>query len=599
MPKQGTFALPGRCTAAFPIEHEARSVPLTQIYLNSLRPLGRHKIHLTMIVLTNLLLAGGAVLEPILFGNIIDSMSRRGHELTPLLLWLSFAVVSTGFSVLTARWADRLAHKCQAEILAVSFENMVAMPIAWHNRRGSSNVFQTLVRACESLFNIWLEFMRSHLATFVALMLLIPTALATNLLLGLILIALGLAYWWIGKTVMARTKDGQRAVERHYHNVFMHMSDTINNVTVLHAFNRVEVEANILRGYIGALLDAQFPVLDWWAIASVFNRMAATISMTAILITGLGLVRSGELSVGDIVTFIGFATMMIARLDQVRAFAAQTFEASSKLEEFIGLQYEAEAARRADHSPAIHRVRGRVEFRDVSFHYDDGTWAARNLSFVIEPGQKVAIVGPTGAGKTTIVNLLQRIYDPVAGLILIDDVDIATVSRASIRDHVAVVMQDTGLLNRSISQNIRLGREDASPDEVRVAAAAAAAHDFICRRPEGYDAAVGNGGGRLSGGERQRIAIARAILKAAPILVLDEATSALDVETETLVKEALDHMTYDRTTFIIAHRLSTVRDADLVLVLNAGRIVECGSYQALQRSSGQFSRLLEASGIAA
>jgi glucan exporter ATP-binding protein len=574
-------------------------VPLTQIYLNSLRPLGRHKIQLTMIVLANLLLAGGAVLEPILFGNIIDSMSRRGHELAPLLLWLSFAVVGTGFSVLTARWADRLAHKCRAELLAVSFENMIAMPITWHRRRGSSNVFQTLVRACEALFNMWLEFMRSHLATFVALVLLIPTALATNLVLGLILLALGLAYWWIGKMVMARTKDGQRAVERHHHNVFTHMSDTINNVTVLHAFNRVEVEANILRGYIGALLDAQFPVLDWWAIASVFNRMAATISMTAILITGVGLVRNGELSVGDIVTFIGFAAMMIARLDQVRAFAAQTFEASSKLEEFIGLQHEAEAVRRADHAPAIHRIRGRVEFRDVSFRYEDGTWGARDLSFVAEPGQTVAIVGPTGAGKTTIVNLLQRIYDPVKGMVLFDDVDIATVSRASIRDHVSVVMQDAGLLNRSIAQNICLGRDDASPDDVRLAAAAAAAHDFICRRPEGYDAIVGDGGGKLSGGERQRIAIARAILKAAPILVLDEATSALDVETEALVKEALDHMSNDRTTFIIAHRLSTVRDADLVLVLNEGRIVEAGSYQTLRRTSGQFSRLLETSGIAA
>lgn len=574
-------------------------MPLTQIYLHSLRPLGRFKIHLTTIMVANLLLAGGAVLEPILFGHIIDSISRREYGLTPLLLWLCFAIVSTGLYVLTARSADRLAHKCQAEILAASFENMVAMPITWHSRRGSSNVFQTLVRACESLFNIWLEFMRSHLATFVALVLLIPTALATNLQLGLILIALGLAYWWIGKAVMARTGDGQRAVERHYHNVFMHMSDTINNVTVLHAFNRVEVEANTLRSYISALLDAQFPVLDWWAIASVFNRMAATISMTAILIIGVGLVHSGELSVGDVVTFIGFATMMIARLDQVRAFAAQTFEASSKLEEFIALQREAEAVRKADHAPAIHRVRGRVEFRDVSFRYEDGTWGARGLSFVAEPGQKVAIVGPTGAGKTTIVNLLQRIYDPVTGMRLIDGVDIATVSRASIRDHVSVVMQDAGLLNRTIAQNIRLGRDEASLDDVRLAAAAAAAHDFICRRPEGYDAIVGDGGGKLSGGERQRIAIARAILKAAPILILDEATSALDVETEALVKEALDSVTSDRTTFIIAHRLSTVRDADLVLVLNEGRIVESGSYQTLQRSSGQFSRLLEVSGIAA
>lgn len=572
---------------------------LTQIYLKSLQPLGRFKLHVTMIVVANVLLAMGAVLEPVLFGHIIDAISRRGHELDPLLTWIAFAVASTVFYVLVARSADRLAHKCRAEILAGSFADLVAMPVAWHSKRGASNVFQTLVRACESLFNIWLEFMRSHLTTFIALVLLIPTAMTTNLPLGLVLVALGLTYWWIGRMVMERTKDGQSAVETHYHQVFSHLSDTINNVSVLHSFNRIQVETRMLRGYIDALLDAQFPVLDWWAVASVLNRLAATISMTAILLIGTGLVESNEISVGNVVTFIGFATIMIGRLDQVRAFAAQTFEAGSKLEEFLQLRSEARALRDADRAPPIVPVRGKVEFRDVSFFFDDGTCGLDSVSFTAEPGQTVAIVGPTGAGKTTLINLLQRVYDPHAGAILIDGVDISTVSRVSIRDQVAIVLQEAGLLNRSIASNIRLGREHASLDEVRNAAAAAAADDFISRRPEGYDMIVGDKGSRLSGGERQRIAIARAILKSAPILVLDEATSALDVETEALVKDALDYVARDRTTFVIAHRLSTVRGADLVLVMNDGRIVEAGSYQALMRASGHFSRLLEASGIAA
>jgi ATP-binding cassette subfamily B protein len=552
-----------------------------------------------MIIVANILLAMGAVLEPVLFGHIIDAISRRGHELTPLITWIGFAVVSTVFYVLVARSADRLAHKCRAEILADSFQDFVAMPVVWHNKRGASNIFQTLVRACESLFNIWLEFMRSHLTTFIALILLIPTAMSTNLPLGLVLVALGLTYWWIGRMVMERTKDGQSAVEKHYHQVFSHLSDTINNVSVLHSFNRIQVETRILRGYIEALLDAQFPVLDWWAVAAVLNRMAATISMTAILLIGTGLVESNEISVGNVVTFVGFAAVMIGRLDQVRTFAEQTFEASSKLEEFIKLRAEAKAMRDADRAPSIAPVRGRVEFRGVSFSFDDGTRGLHKVSFVAEPGQTVAIVGPTGAGKTTLINLLQRVYDPQAGTILIDGVDISTVSRASIRDQVAIVLQETGLLNRSIASNIRLGREHASLDEIRRAAAAAAADEFISRRPEGYDMIVGDKGSRLSGGERQRIAIARAFLKSAPILVLDEATSALDVETEALVKDALDYIARDRTTFVIAHRLSTVRGADLVLVMNEGEIVEAGSYQTLMRASGHFSRLLEASGIAA
>jgi ATP-binding cassette subfamily B protein len=575
------------------------SVSLTQIYLRSLHPLGRFKLHVTMIIVANVLLAMAAVLEPVLFGHIIDAISRRGHELNPLMTWIGFAIASTVFYVLVARSADRLAHKCRADILANSFEDFVAMPMGWHKKRGSSNVFQTLVRACDSLFNIWLEFMRSHLTTFIALALLIPTAMSTNLPLGLVLVGLGLAYWWIGRTVMARTKDGQRAVESHYHQVFSHLSDTINNVSVLHSFNRIQIETNMLRGHINALLDAQFPVLDWWAVASVLNRMAATISMTAILMIGTGLVEANQISVGNVVTFVGFATVMIARLDQVRAFAEQTFEASSKIEEFLKLRGEAKTMREAEHAPAIPRARGRVEFRGVSFHFDDATTGVRDVSFVAEPGQTVAIVGPTGAGKTTLVNLLQRVYDPQEGQILIDGVDISTVSRASIRDQVAIVLQESGLLNRSIAANIRFGREHAPIEEVRRAAMAAAADEFITRRPEGYDMIVGDKGSKLSGGERQRIAIARAILKSAPILILDEATSALDVETEALVKDALDYVARDRTTFVIAHRLSTVRGADLVLVMHDGRIVEFGSYQALQRASGHFSRLLEASGIAA
>ncbi|HXV31443.1 MAG TPA: ATP-binding cassette domain-containing protein, partial [Sinorhizobium sp.] len=195
------------------------------------------------------------------------------------------------------------------------------------------------------------------------------------------------------------------------------------------------------------------------------------------------------------------------------------------------------------------------------------------------------------------VNLLQRVHDPKDGQILVDGVDISTVTRKSLRRSIATVFQDAGLMNRSIGDNIRLGREDASLDEIVAAAEAAAASDFIEDRLNGYDTLVGERGNRLSGGERQRVAIARAILKNAPILVLDEATSALDVETEARVKEAIDALRKDRTTFIIAHRLSTVREADLVIFMDHGRIVEMGGFNELSRSNGRFAALLRASGI--
>ena len=212
-------------------------------------------------------------------------------------------------------------------------------------------------------------------------------------------------------------------------------------------------------------------------------------------------------------------------------------------------------------------------------------------------GQTVAIVGPTGAGKTTLINLLQRVYDPHSRRIFVDGVDTRTVTRNSLRHPMATVFQDAGLLNRSIEDNIRLGRDVALNDDVHHAARAAAAEEFILGKSGGYDTLVGERGGQLSGGERQRIAIARAILKDAPILVLDEATSALDVETEEQVKQAIDRLRENRTTFVIAHRLSTVRDADMVIFMDRGRIVEMGGFAELAQSNGRFAGLLRAGGL--
>jgi ATP-binding cassette subfamily B protein len=219
------------------------------------------------------------------------------------------------------------------------------------------------------------------------------------------------------------------------------------------------------------------------------------------------------------------------------------------------------------------------------------------VSFDVRAGQTVAIVGPTGAGKTTLINLLQRVHNPDSGRILVDGVDTRTVTRKSLRQSIATVFQDAGLFNRSIEENIRIGRESAHNAEVHAAAQAAAAQEFILAKSEGYDTKVGERGGQLSGGERQRIAIARAILKDAPILVLDEATSALDVETESRVKEAIDSLRQGRTTFIIAHRLTTVRDADLVVFMDRGRVVEMGGFAELSATNGRFAGLLRAGGL--
>jgi glucan exporter ATP-binding protein len=242
-------------------------------------------------------------------------------------------------------------------------------------------------------------------------------------------------------------------------------------------------------------------------------------------------------------------------------------------------------------------VKGDVRYDDVSFQFPGTAQGIFDLTFEAKPGRTVALVGPTGSGKTTTLSLLQRLRAPDKGRIFVDGHDIADVTLASLRHSIAVVFQDAGLFNRSIGDNIAIGRPGATLAEVEQAARLAEAHDFISRKPGGYDFVIGERGASLSGGERQRIAVARAILKDAPILILDEATSALDASTEARIKRALDRLRERRTTFIIAHRLSTVADADEILVFENGRIVERGRFEALARGTGVFSRMVAEGGF--
>ncbi|RVB73589.1 MULTISPECIES: glucan ABC transporter ATP-binding protein/ permease [unclassified Mesorhizobium] len=570
---------------------------LLQIYWRALGYLAADRKRVAFICGANIALAIIAILEPIMFGRVIDAISDGGSVFSTLGVWAGIGVFNVVAFVLVARGADRFAHARRSEVLCQSFERVITMPLAWHHQRGTSNSLHTLLRAVETLFSLWLEFMRQHLSTVVALVLLVPTAISMDIRMSMVLLALGALYVGIGRLVMRRTKEGQASVERHFHKVFAHVSDSVSNVAVLQSYNRIGHETDALKRYVKNLLDAQYPVLDWWALANALHRLSSTISMMVVLLIGSYLVMHGQLRIGDVIAFTGFATLLIARLDQMSAFANQISEARAKLEEFYRLEDSAADAAEPDGLRDLGNVTGHVRFENVSFEFANSGQGVNDVSFEVRAGQTVAIVGPTGAGKTTLINLLQRVFAPSSGRILIDGIDTRTVTRKSLRHSIATVFQDAGLLNRSIEDNIRVGRAEATYDEVHAAANAAAAQDFILSKSNGYDTVVGERGGQLSGGERQRIAIARAVLKDSPILVLDEATSALDVETEDRVKEAIDELRRGRTTFIIAHRLTTVRDADLVVFMDKGKVVEMGGFAELSMRNGRFASLLRAGGL--
>jgi ATP-binding cassette subfamily B protein len=244
-------------------------------------------------------------------------------------------------------------------------------------------------------------------------------------------------------------------------------------------------------------------------------------------------------------------------------------------------------------------VTGRVEFDDVSFSYDGKRPAVLDLDFTAEPGERIALVGTTGAGKSTALSLLYRAFDPQSGAIRIDGLDVRGMTLAALRRNIGVVFQEGLLFNRSVAENLRIGNPDATEAELRDAAARAQALDFIERDPNGFDARVGERGRLISGGERQRLSIARALLKEPPILILDEATSALDAKTEAKLLVALEEVMKGRTTFVIAHRLATIRRADRILMFEHGRIVEAGTFDDLMRAGGPFSELAKAQYLSA
>jgi glucan exporter ATP-binding protein len=567
------------------------------IYKRALAMLVVERGQTALVVLSGVALAAVPIAEQVLLARVVDALTRGQGAFQIIGLWAVLGLFGIVAGVIVAVVADRLAHRRRLAALGQAFEHAIILPISYHAEKGSGAVVRTILAGTDALFWNWLSFLREQFVALIGILVLVPTAIYMNAKMALILAALAVVYVAANVFVARKTSTDQAAVERYHNNVYGRVGDVLGNVTVVQSYARFASEMQAMRTIMGELLAAQYPVLTWWGLLTVMTRMAATIAVVAIYTVGALLVERGQITVGEIVAFVGFAGLLIGKLDLLSGFAVRIFQYAPTLRSFFDLLDATEGVKEKPDAKPLTGVAGNVRYEDVTFRFRNSDQGVFDISLEAAAGQTVALVAPTGAGKTTTLALLQRLRSPDAGRISVDGHDIADVTLASLRGNMAVVFQDAGLFNRSIGENIRIGRPEASDAEVEKAARLAEAHDFIAKKPGGYAFVIGERGASLSGGERQRIAIARAILKDAPILILDEATSSLDVETEARIKRALDRLRQGRTTFIIAHRLSTVANADRILVLDGGRIIERGNFRELVAQNGLFARLVAEGGF--
>ncbi len=568
--------------------------------LGQLRPQARLSL---ILVAANLSLAVAQFAEPMLFGRIIDRMTQAqapGQTLTwtdllPLLLaWAGFGLFSIGGAILVGLNADRLAHRRRLAVLSDYFEHVLNLPLTFHTNVHSGRLLKTMLDGSSAMFGLWLSFFRENCASFVALFILLPATLLINWRLGGLLMLLVAVFYVATSYVLRRTEALQGAVERHNSSLAEHASDALGNIPVVQSFTRIESESHALKRIIDDLLAAQMPVLSWWALVAVASRASATLTILSIFLLGTWLHLHGMASIGEIVTFTNFATMLIGRLEQVVGFVNVLFQQSAKIADFFAVLDTQPAVADRPGARDAGRLDGAVAFENVTYSYDGRRKAVKNVSFQAKPGETVALVGATGSGKSTTLGLLHRVFDPDEGAVKIDGVDIRQFTLLSLRRNIGVVFPEPMLFARTIEENLRIGNPDATDADIARALELAQASDFVARQSDGRETRVGERGRALSGGERQRLSIARALLKDPPILVFDEATSALDATTERQIQKALDAATEGRTTFVIAHRLATVRNADHILVFDQGEIVEAGSFEALVAKGGRFATLAAA-----
>ncbi|BBX15420.1 ABC transporter ATP-binding protein [Mycolicibacterium duvalii] len=506
-----------------------------------------------------------------------------------LALALVLYLVAALMVWLQARLLNVVVQRTMAGLRTSVEEKVHRLPLQYFDTRRRGEVLSRVTNDVDNVqqsLQMSITQLLTSVLTVVAVLVMMLTISPLLTLLTVVTVPLSL---WVTRSIARRSRRLFVAQWTNVGKLNAHIEETYSGFTVVKTFGHRAQAEDQFRELNADVYQASFGAQFLSGLVSPATIFVGNLSYVAVAVVGGLQVATGQITLGNIQAFIQYVRQFNQPLTQIAGMynTLQSGVASAE-RVFDLLDAEEETPDPPRALPAPTGDGGRVVFEHVSFGYQSGVPVIENLSLDVAPGTTVAIVGPTGAGKTTLVNLLMRFYDLDAGRILLDGVDIATVSRGSLRSRIGMVLQDTWLFGGTIYDNIAYGRPDATRDEVLDAARAAYVDRFVHTLPDAYDTRINDGGTNISAGEKQLITIARAFLARPQLLVLDEATSSVDTRTEVLIQQAMARLRRDRTSFLIAHRLSTIRDADVILVLDGGRIVEQGSHDELLARRGEY-----------